>query len=63
LANLIADNAKKLWASVKPGGTLILSGLLKEELASTAKHFPASPKAKIKATKLGKWGVLMIKKL
>lgn len=58
LGNLITDTAKKLWASVKPGGTLVLSGLLKEELDKIAKLFPA----KAKKTVLGKWGVLVIKK-
>lgn len=56
LANLITDNAKKLWASVKKGGTLILSGLLKEELDRIAKLFPA----KAKKTVLGKWGVVVV---
>lgn len=58
LANLIEDNAKKLWASVKPGGTLILSGLLKTELTTISKLFPV----KAKSTKLGIWGVLVLNK-
>ena len=58
LFDLIADNAKKLWTAVKPGGTLILSGLLKTQLGDIAKMFPA----KARPTRLGQWGVLVIKK-
>jgi ribosomal protein L11 methyltransferase len=58
LGNLIIDNAHKLWEAVANDGTLILSGLLVEELDKIARFFPAPARA----YKLGKWGVLVIKK-
>lgn len=56
LANLISDNAKKMWECVNPGGVLILSGLLKEELPKIAKLFPA----RAIPYRLGQWGALAI---
>jgi ribosomal protein L11 methyltransferase len=58
LGNLITDNAQKLWGSVADGGTLVISGLLVEELDKIAKLFPAPSRA----YNMGKWGVLVIKK-
>jgi len=58
LANLIEDNAKKLWAAVKPGGTLVLSGLLKEELEKIAALFPCPARLH----RLGKWGAVVVRK-
>lgn len=58
LGNLITDNAKRLWKTVNRGGVLVLSGLLKEELESIAKLFPAPAKH----YRLGKWGALVIMK-
>jgi len=56
LANLISDNVKKLWECVSPGGVLILSGLLKEELPKIAKLFKTDA---IPYT-LGQWGALAL---
>ncbi len=58
LGNLITDNAQKLWAAVKPGGALILSGLLKSELDSIAALFPVPARK----TVLGQWGVLVLRR-
>jgi|GEM_PF-2196469 ribosomal protein L11 methylase PrmA len=58
LGNIITDNAQKLWNCVNPGGTLILSGLLKEELEKIAALFPSPSRL----CRLGNWGAVVVRK-
>jgi ribosomal protein L11 methyltransferase len=58
LFNLIADNSSKLIRAVSPGGTLILSGLLKDEVKKAAALF----RYPSRCYTLGKWGAVVITK-
>lgn len=64
LANVLSDHAETLWAAVKPGGRLVLSGILAVECVAIQKRFEkAAPDAKIEAHELGEWAdLLLIKK-
>lgn len=65
LANIQADvlcaNAEELWRSVKPGGCLVLSGILAQEREDVRRHFARVARgASIDSRELGEWADLLL---
>lgn len=63
LANVLAANAEPLWRSVKPGGCLVLSGILTSERDEVGKRFQeVAPEAKVESRELGEWADLLLRR-
>jgi ribosomal protein L11 methyltransferase len=63
LANVLCANAATLWRAVKPGGSLILSGILAKERDEVRRCFAEiAPGAAISSRELGEWADLRLAK-
>ena len=62
LSGVLVGNARKIISFVKPGGYLVVSGILTKDVTHFKREFPSSGLRCIKQLNKGKWSALCYKK-